>query len=37
MSNMNITYIPEVMSKVWAFCNTLRDDVIGCLKCDFCY
>jgi type I restriction enzyme M protein len=28
----------SIVSKIWAFCNTLRDDGVGygCLNCDFC-
>ena len=38
MSN-NTANTSGIVSKVWAFCNTLRDDGVGygsCLNCDFC-
>ena len=38
MNNNNPTSTSSIVSKVWAFCNTLRDDGVGygsCLKQDF--
>ena len=29
MSNNNTAKISSIVSKVWAFCNTLRDDGVG--------
>ena len=29
MSNHNTTNTSSIVSKVWAFCNTLRDDGVG--------
>lgn len=29
MSNNNTANISSIVSKVWAFCNTLRDDGVG--------
>ena len=29
MSNNNTTNTSSIVSKVWAFCNTLRDDGVG--------
>ena len=39
MSNNNTPNTSSIVSKVWAFCNTLRDDGVGygdCLNYDFC-
>ena len=38
MSNNNSANTSSIVSKVWDFCNTLRDDGVGygdCLKQDF--
>jgi type I restriction enzyme M protein len=29
MNNNNTVTISSIVSKVWAFCNTLRDDDVG--------
>ncbi len=39
MSNNNSASTSGIVSKIWAFCNTLRDDGVGYgdyLNCDFC-
>ena len=37
MTNDNSPNTSSIVSKVWAFCNTLRDDGVGygCLNQDF--